>query len=134
MTEPKGSNFGSQRSKNRNHLAARESPKGMTTYAVGLGVALALGLGLGCGSRPAVRGADADDAVFYVDANVKDAGVWVNGLFIGGLESLRGGVAVDAGEHRVEVRHDDYFVYYAELALKAGERRRVKVELAPVLP
>jgi hypothetical protein len=98
-------------------------------------VALALAVVLGCGhSRPSVLGADSDDAIIYIDTKVKDAAVWVDGRFIGGLESLRGGVAIDAGSHRVEVKHDDYFAYYALLELKAGERRRLEVELAPMLP
>jgi hypothetical protein len=88
----------------------------------------------GCGgARTSGRG-DSGNAIFYIDANVRDAGLYVDGTFIGGLESLRGGIAVKPGEHRVEVRHDDYFAYYAELSLTAGERRRLAVELAPVLP
>jgi hypothetical protein len=79
-------------------------------------------------------GPDADDAVVVITANVKDAGLWVDGLFVGGLDSLKGGIAIDAGTHRIEVRHDDYFAYYEELAVKSGERRKVAVELAPVLP
>jgi hypothetical protein len=100
-------------------------------------VAVALVVALGaCGhaNRRSVLGADEDDAIVYVDAKVKDAGLWVDGRFIGGVGMLKGGVAIDAGPHRIEVRHDDYFAYYALLDLKAGERRRLKVELAPVLP
>lgn len=97
--------------------------------AVGVG---ALGA---CGPAPrGVRGATRDDAIVYVSANVKDAGVWVDGLFIGGLESLHGGIAIDPGTHRIEVRHDDYFAYYQEVAVKAGEKRTLDVALAPVLP
>jgi hypothetical protein len=79
-------------------------------------------------------GPDADDAVVVITANVRDAGLWVDGLFIGGLDSLKGGIAIEAGTHRIEVRHDDYFAHYEELAVKSGERRKVAVELAPVLP
>jgi hypothetical protein len=88
-----------------------------------------------CGHPQGPRGgADRDDAVVVIKANVKDAGLWVDGLFIGGLESLRGGIAIDAGTHRIEIRHDDYFAYYEELAVKAGERRKLEVQLAPMLP
>jgi hypothetical protein len=95
---------------------------------------LALVAACGGGQRRSVLGADADDAIVYVDSKVKDAGLWVDGRLIGGVGMLKGGVAIDAGTHRIEVKHDDYFSYYALLELKAGERRRLKVELAPVLP
>jgi hypothetical protein len=103
--------------------------------APGLAFAVAVGAAAvaGCGGAT-VRGASRGDAIFYIDTDVTDAGLYVDGTFIGDMRSLRGGVSVKPGEHRVEVRHDDYFAYYAELALKAGERRRVKVDLAPVLP
>jgi hypothetical protein len=87
-----------------------------------------------CGHNQGVRGASRDNAIVYVKANVKDAGVWVDGIFIGGLESLRGGIAIEAGTHRIEVRHDDYFAYYDEVAVKAGEKRKLDIDLAPVLP
>ena len=106
----------------------------MTRVASAVAAALAVASLAGCGHGPTVRGARRGDAIFYIDANVADAGLYVDGTFIGGLESLKGGVAIKPGSHRVEVRHDDYFAYYAELALTAGERRRVAVELAPVLP
>jgi len=105
------------------------------TARIVIAVALAAGCAAGCGgAKRGVRGATRDDAIVYVSANVKDAGVWVDGLFIGGLESLHGGIAIDPGTHRIEVRRDDYFAYYEEVAVKAGERRTLEVALAPVLP
>lgn len=98
-------------------------------------IVIAVLLAAGCGqAQRGVHGATRDDAIVYFSANVKDAGVWVDGLFIGGIESLHGGIAIDPGTHRIEVRHDDYFAYYEEVAVKAGERRTLEVALAPVLP
>jgi hypothetical protein len=76
----------------------------------------------------------ADDAVFYVKSNVADAGLYVDGRFIGPVGGLKGGVAVVPGKHRLELRRDDYFSRYVELDLKRAERKRLDVELAPVLP
>ena len=104
------------------------------TARSGLLVVVLAAAACGHGQRRSVLGADEDDAIVYVDSTVKDAGLWVDGRLIGGVGMLRGGVAIDAGTHRIEVKHDDYFAYYALLELKAGERRRLKVELAPVLP
>jgi hypothetical protein len=87
-----------------------------------------------CGPKPIARGADADDAVIYIESNVKDAGVWVDGVFIGGVDTIRGGIAIDPGDHRLEVRHDEYYAHYAVLKLTTREKRNVVVELAPVLP
>jgi len=106
----------------------------VTRRPVPLALGLALVLAGACGHKAPILGAGRGDAIVYIDANVRDAGMWIDGMFIGGLDALRGGVALDPGEHRVEIRHDDYFGYYAELALHAGERKRIKVELAPVLP
>ncbi len=48
--------------------------------------------------------------------------------------ALRGGVALAAGPHRVELRHDDYVSRYLEVALAPRERRHLAIELAPSLP
>ncbi|HUS28145.1 MAG TPA: hypothetical protein VMZ53_06535 [Kofleriaceae bacterium] len=76
----------------------------------------------------------ADDAIFYVKSNVPDAGLYVDGRFVGPVGGLKGGVAVVAGKHRLEVRHDDYFARYIELDLQRAERKRLDIDLAPVLP
>ena len=102
------------------------------TIAMALLVGTALGCG--CGRGPGVRGAGRNDAVVTFDTGVRDAAVWVDGTFVGGMEALRAGVAVEAGTHRIEIRHEDYFPYYAELQLRAGERRKLRVDLAPQLP
>ena len=87
-----------------------------------------------CGPKPGVRGASAGDAVLVFEANVPQAGMWIDGVFIGGLDTMRGGVALSPGPHRIEIRHDDYFTYYRELTVTAGEKQRIAVELAPTLP
>ena len=87
-----------------------------------------------CGHGTGVRGVSKDDAIVTFDTDVKEAAVWVDGTFVGGMEALRAGVAVHAGTHRFEIRHDDFFPYYAELQLRSGERRRLRIDLAPVLP
>ena len=50
------------------------------------------------------------------------------------LAALRGGVAVEPGTHRLELRHEDYFSSYLELTLVKAERKKVSMELAPILP
>jgi hypothetical protein len=74
------------------------------------------------------------DAIFYVKSNVPTAGLFVDGRFVGPVGGLKGGVAVVPGKHRLEVRHDDYFARYVELDLKKAERKRLEIQLAPILP
>ena len=105
----------------------------MTGRGAALVVALALA---GCGGTTGrVRGgADGDDAVVQIRASVADAALWFDGRFIGPIGGLRGGIAVEPGKHRLELRHDDYFSHYQELDLAPRQRLTVDVELAPVLP
>lgn len=95
-------------------------------------LALALLLVAACGARSTP--APEDDAVVIVKVDVEDASLWVDGRYVGPIGSLRGGVAVEPGVHRFEVRHDEHFSHYAELELAARERRTLVVDLAPVLP
>lgn len=98
--------------------------------------ALALALALAaCGGRqtPSNR-VDADDAIVMLKSNVTDANVFVDGRYYGSVKMLRGGLAFEAGKHRLELRHDDYFSGYVELDLARAEKREIEVELAPVLP
>lgn len=85
-----------------------------------------------CGARGAP--ATDDDAVVLVRSSVPDAALWVDGRYVGPVGSLRGGVAVEPGVHRIEIRHDAHFSHYAELELAPRERRTLEVELAPILP
>jgi len=96
--------------------------------------AFVLALVLGCGPKPAPVGPAAGDAVMYVKSNVSDAQIWVDGRLVGPLSAVRGGIAVDPGKHRVELRHDDYFSRYVELDLHKAERKKLSLEMAPVLP
>jgi hypothetical protein len=92
-------------------------------------------LACACGaSRPAPGGVEADDAIVQVRSNVRDAQVYVDGRFVAPLHAIRAGIAVEPGFHRLELRHDDYFSSYLELELGRAERRRVQLDLAPVLP
>lgn len=98
--------------------------------------ALALALLIGCGGTGPIRspGVDRDDAIVQLRSNVRDAQVYVDGRFIAPLDAVAAGIAVEPGYHRIELRHDDYFSSYLELDLARAERRRVQVELAPILP
>jgi len=87
-----------------------------------------------CGSPPPVHGPRAGQAVVYVSSNVRDAQVYVDGRFVGMLGMLHGGLAMDAGHHRIELDHTEYFSRYAELALSRSERLKVDLEMKPVLP
>jgi len=99
--------------------------------AAGLALALAACVAPPAQSPTAV---DRDDAVLWFDTGVPDASLWIDGRYVGNVGMLRGGVAIEPGVHRIEIRHDDYFSHYAELTLGAGERKRIAVQLAPVLP
>jgi hypothetical protein len=88
-----------------------------------------------CGGRQITSSrVDADDAIVTLKSNVSDANVFVDGRYYGSVEMLRGGLAFEAGKHRLELRHDDYFSGYVELDLKRSEKRQLELELAPVLP
>jgi len=95
------------------------------------GLALALA---SCGPKPAPGGITADDAILSIRSNVRDAQLYVDGRFITPLDGARGGIAVSPGVHRFELRHEDYFSSYLELTLARAERRKVTMELAPILP
>lgn len=95
--------------------------------------ALAAGVAA-CGPRPSPAGVTAADAILVIRSNVRDAQVYVDGRLLAPLSALGGGIAVDPGIHRFELRHDDYFSRYLELTLGRAERKSVTVEMAPVLP
>ncbi len=98
--------------------------------------ALIVTVGVACGGRNLRDPArvDGDDAVVKVRTAVKDASLWVDGRFIGPIGGLSGGVALEPGKHRFELRHDEYWSHYEELDLAARQRVVLDVELAPVLP
>lgn len=96
--------------------------------------ALLLVLIVGCGGRNGPTRAPREDAVVVLKANVRDAQLYVDGRFVGPLDAIGGGVAVAPGVHRFELRHEEYFSTYLELTLAKSERKKLAVELAPVLP
>jgi hypothetical protein len=85
-----------------------------------------------CGAAP--RAAPASDAILYLRSNVRDAQLYVDGRFIAPLDRLGGGVALSPGNHRLELRHEDYFSSYLEVALTRAERKRLALDLAAILP
>ena len=88
-----------------------------------------------CGARPVSPGGiTRDDAILSIKSNVRDAQVYVDGRFVTPLDAAGGGIAVTPGTHRFELRHEDYFSSYLELTLAKAERRKVTMELAPILP
>lgn len=97
--------------------------------AVVLAIALAA-----CGGRQKTGGVSDEDAIFYIRSNVNDASVFVDGRFLGPITVLKGGIAVEPGKHRLELRHDDYFSRYVDLDLARAERKKLLITLAPVLP
>lgn len=87
------------------------------------------------GSATAARKrASHDHAVVRIECNVPDAEVWVDDRFIAHIENLRGGIALAAGEHRLELHHDRYHAHYQELTVTARERRTLTIEMAEILP
>ena len=87
-----------------------------------------------CGGKTVQTGVTRDDAIIAIRSNVKDAQVYVDGRFVTPLDAAGGGIAVTPGTHRFELRHEDYFSSYLELTLAKAERRKVSMELAPILP
>lgn len=87
-----------------------------------------------CGGAQAPHRLGANDAIMYLTSNVADAQVYVDGKFVGPVNLVKAGIAVDPGKHRVELRHDDYFSRYAELDLQRAEKKKLDLDLAPVLP
>lgn len=87
-----------------------------------------------CGPKRPPSGVDADDAIVRIKSNVPDANVFVDGRYYGAVKMLRGGLAFEAGRHRLELRHEDYYSRYVELELARRERRQLDLDLAPVLP
>ena len=98
-------------------------------------VAAVLAAGLaGCGPKLGPSGIASGDAIVYVRSNVRDAQLYLDGRFIASLDALRGGLAVEPGAHRLELRHEDYFSSYAELQLARAERKQLTLDLAAILP
>lgn len=110
--------------------AARAARPAMLACAV-----LACALAGACGGRHRpTGGVERDDAIIQLRSNVRDAQVYIDGRFVAPLDGVARGIAMRPGFHRIELRRDDYFSSYLELELTRAERRKVRMELAPVLP
>ena len=96
--------------------------------------ALVITLLAACGPKAVQTGVTREDAILSIRSNVRDAQVYVDGRFIVPLDAAGGGIAVSPGTHRFELRHEDYFSSYLELTLAKAERKKVSMELAPILP
>ena len=92
------------------------------------------GLLAACGAGGAAQRGSSGQAILYITSNVPDAQVYIDGRFIAPLDTLGRGLAVEAGPHRLELRHEDYFSTYRELQIARAARQRITVELAAVLP
>jgi hypothetical protein len=97
-------------------------------------LALAAALLAACGGRQNTSAVSADDAIITFAANVRDANLFVDGKFIGPVGVLKGGIAIEPGKHRFELRHEDYFSAYIEVDAKRAEKKKLEITLAPILP
>ena len=87
-----------------------------------------------CGPGVHAARATSDDAIVTLKSNVRDAQVYVDGRFIAPLAALAGGMAVEPGTHRVELRHEDYFSSYLELRVGHAEHKKIVMNMARTLP
>ncbi len=99
-----------------------------------LACVLAIGFAFGCGGLTVNTKTPRDDAVLHFKTSVKDAEVFVNGVFVRRISELSAGMALSPGTHRIEVRHDRYHTFYIELTVEKRERRTIPVKLAQRLP
>ena len=82
----------------------------------------------------ATLGAPKDLVPLRIDVNAPDATVWVDDQLVGSAKVLaKDGTFLRAGFHRVEVRHPDYYSYFAEVTPKQGEPVLIHAELHPLL-
>jgi len=78
----------------------------------------------------ATLGAPKDAVPFRVEVNVPDATIWVDDHLVGSAAVLaKEGTFLRAGFHRVEVRHPDYYSYFAEVTPKKGEPVLIQAQL-----
>lgn len=89
---------------------------------------------IACGPKPSPARAGASDAIVYVKSNIADAQLFLDGQFVAPVGTLRAGIALDPGRHRLELRHDDYFSRYVDLDLHRAETQQLQLDMAPVLP
>jgi hypothetical protein len=69
-----------------------------------------------------------------VDSNVGEASVYIDDVLVGRVaEWSKGGRAIRAGFHRIEVRHPDYHSHFQEIEAAEGARLRIDATLRPRL-
>ncbi len=101
-------------------------------------IAAALALALVACAHPQptgpAGGAVTADTKLYIETNVKDADLVIDGHFMGRLRNKGGIDGLDPGRHQLELRRDDYFSAYQEVELAPGEKKSIVLDLAPILP
>ncbi|MBT8493622.1 MAG: PEGA domain-containing protein [Deltaproteobacteria bacterium] len=76
----------------------------------------------------------ANNAVILVSVAEPEAAIWVDGRFVAIASQAKGGVSVEPGSHRIEIRHDRYHTHYQLIEVTPKQRLRLEVELAEDLP
>ena len=97
-------------------------------------VALLVALAAACGPKIGPNGVTSDDAIVVIHSNVRDAQVFLDGRLVAPLAALGGGLALEPGAHRIELRREDYFSRYLELTVARAERNQLTLEMAAILP
>jgi hypothetical protein len=99
--------------------------------AVAIAAVIAAAGGAGCGGHkaPPTR----DEPVIRIDCKIPQAVVVINDRELGTVRSLRRGIRLSPGTHRLVLRHSDYHTHYQILELALKERRVIDVELAEKL-
>ncbi len=115
-----------------NRLHRRFGP--IFSFAILLFAAIAVGtiasIIAGCGGAVRRQVADPSDAIIRIDSTISSAVVVINDRELGTVRSLRRGIALSPGTHRLEVRHPRYHSHYSVLVLQAHEHRTIRVTLA----
>jgi len=75
-----------------------------------------------------------DEPIIRVDCKVIRAVVIINDRELGTVRSLKRGIQLSPGTHRLVVRHPNFHTHYQVLKLQRKERRIIEVELAQRLP
>ncbi|HVR62630.1 MAG TPA: PEGA domain-containing protein [Polyangia bacterium] len=71
---------------------------------------------------------------FRVESNVPDATIWIDDVLVGRVADWqRQGRYIRPGFHRVEIRHPDYYSYFAEIEPAAGTQTSLRAQLHPLL-
>lgn len=87
-----------------------------------------------CAPGVAANRVTSGEAILYINSNVRDAQLYIDGRLIGPLDALAAGVAVEPGTHRLELRHEDYFSRYLEIQLTRAAHKKLAIDMAAMLP